>query len=356
MSKLRPGTPERRRHQRIEAAIVTLAALVVETAIALGLGFAPGLWLLWLVAHLLTSAALGFWLHMVRRRRRALRYPTLLVVAVVTLGLAGAIGAAFASLGQRVYRSEARSFQSWYFTLFPERTERKSRAWYDLARTLGDDEGAVVESFGDLIRFGDVDQKLAIIALLARRFEPRFAPVLKTALSDPDASVRVQAATAAAHIEDAFVERWISARRTAEARKNDPEAAIKLARLVDDYAFAGILDERREAELRAEAEDAYRSALEIAPANNAARLGLGRLLIRCERPEEALLEMEPLARDPSPDAAAWLMEAMFRLRRFDALRELCARLDAASLPDRLAAAVALWRPEAPLEADERAAA
>ena len=337
----------RRRAQRREAAAATLATLVVEALLTFAFVAWPAFGWLAVLGHVATSALLLWW--GLKRRRRAQRYPALLAISTTALGLAGAVGATFASLAQRAYRSEARSFQTWYFNLFPPRTQRKARAWYDLSRALGDDDVGGVESFADLIRFGDIDQKLAIVALIARRFEPRFAPVLHAALQDPDASVRVQAATAAAHIENDFVDRWVKAKRRADARTGDAEAQGDLARLLDDYAFAGILDERRESELRAAAEACYREALARDPDNVANRLGFGRLQIRLGRHVEALQTLLPLSRDPSPEAAGWIIEALFRMGRFDELRRFCGRLDVDALPERLAAAVSLWRP-APLPA------
>ena len=115
--------------------------------------------------------------------------------------------------------------------------------------------------------------------------------------------------------------------------------------MLDEYAFAGILDERREAELRREAETAYREALILNPSVEDIRLDLGRLLIRQDRVAEALEELSPLAGAPSPDAAAWLMEALFRLGRYDDLRRLSTRLDANAMPDRLKNALMLWQPD-----------
>ena len=196
MTGTRPGVVNRRRRQRLEMAFAATAAVVVEIIVAVGVTFWSGGWPIWLLLHLVTSGLLIWWVRGLAARRHALRYPTLLAISVTTLGLAGALGAGFAYLAQRAYRSEARSFQTWYFTLFPPRAQRKATTWYDLSKALGDENAGAVESFADLIRFGDIDQKLAIVALLARRFEPRFAPVLKAALQDPDATVRVQAATA----------------------------------------------------------------------------------------------------------------------------------------------------------------
>lgn len=332
-----------RRAQKQETAVAATLAILAEGLLTAGVAYLPALWLLWLLGHVVVSALVILWAKRMRRRKRARRFPALLAIGVSTLGLAGALGVMFSALGQQAYRSEARSFQVWYYTLFPPRTRRTARAWYDLSQALGDEGAGGVESFTDLIRYGEIDQKLAIVALLARRFDPRFAPALLAALNDPDPTVRVQAATAAAHIEDQFVERWVTAQRQADARGQDPVSRLALAELVDAYAFTGILDERREAELRREAEQHYAAVIAIDPAHGRARQLLGRLLLRTNRPADALAVLEPLMPSPSPEAAGWLMEALFSLGRFDDLRRLVENAPVGVLPARLEDAAGLWR-------------
>lgn len=350
-----------RRAQKQETVLAGLLSILAEGLLTLGVASMPALWPVWLLGHVVVSAILIFWAHRMRRRRRARRFPALLAICTATLGLAGAIGVMFAALGQRAYRSEARSFQVWYYTLFPPRTQRTARAWYDLSQALGDEDSGGVESFTDLIRYGEIDQKLAVVALLARRFDPRFAPALHAALNDPDPTVRVQAATAAAHIEDDFVDRWVVSKRRADARKSDPAAQMELAELLDACAFTDILDERREAELRREAESQYRRVIEIEPRHARAHMLLGRLLLRTDRPRDALAVLRPLEADLSPEAAGWLMEALFQLGQFDELKRVINEAPDGVLPDRLAASAALWHgdlppaPHKPAPAQEAAA-
>lgn len=336
-----------RRAQKQETFLAGVLCIVAEGLLTLGVAYFPGLWMVWLLGHVIVSAIVIFWAHRMRRRRRARRFPALLAICTTTLGLAGAIGVMFAALGQRAYRSEARSFQVWYYTLFPPRTQRTARAWYDLSQALGDEDSGGVESFTDLIRYGEIDQKLAVVALLARRFDPRFAPALHAALNDPDPTVRVQAATAAAHIEDDFVERWVASKRRADARKGDAAAQMELAELLDAYAFTDILDERREAELRREAEAQYRRVIELEPRHARAHMLLGRLLLRTDRPADALAALRPLEVDLSPEAAGWLMEALFQLGQFDELKRVINEAPEGALPERLEASAALWNEDRP---------
>ena len=60
-------------------------------------------------------------------------------------------------------------------------------------------------SFRDILAFGSFQDKQAALAIITRRFTPPLAPALRMALNDPDAAIRVQAATAAARIEDLFL-------------------------------------------------------------------------------------------------------------------------------------------------------
>nr|WP_246513141.1 tetratricopeptide repeat protein [Azospirillum picis] len=196
---------------------------------------------------------------------------------------------------------------------------------------------------------GTPPQKQAVIALVARHFRPAFTPALKAGLADADPSVRVQAATATARVEHEFNERWLSLDAAAQSGHDDPEALAALARHLDDYAFCGLLDTNREAEIREKALDGYRRALDLSPDEDGLRLDLGRLLLRCGLPSEAAERLEPLV-DSTGDARVlfWYAESLFRLGRFAELRALQSRRpellgDETALPDTLRDVFALWR-------------
>ena len=74
---------------------------------------------------------------------------------------------------------------------------------------MGQEEFGIshVEPFNDILSGGSVVQKQLALAKIARYFRPNLAPLLLQAIHDPDAAVRVQAATAMARIERDFMKR-----------------------------------------------------------------------------------------------------------------------------------------------------
>src|SRR3546814_9387486 len=64
-----------------------------------------------------------------------------------------------------------------------------------------------IDSFTDVMRYGTIEQKRAVLMLLARRFRPEFAPALKLALPHANPAIRVPPPTATAEIESGFTDR-----------------------------------------------------------------------------------------------------------------------------------------------------
>jgi len=159
-------------------------------------------------------------------------------------------------------------------------------------------------------------------ALLTRDFRPEGAPALQSARSDSNPAVRVQAATAAASIENAFLEKAMEMEQAAKADPGNEEAQLSVARHFDNYAFSGILDGDRQGENRRKAEECYRNALALNPTLGDALLGVGRLMVRTGRLDEAARWFEAgFARGViRPSEIAWYMEAVFKLGDFDRLR------------------------------------
>ena len=334
----------------LDAAVVAFA--VSELPYALPLGAA---------LHLALCGLVGLWVRGLARRGRDLRLAGLLLVTMVPLGPVGAACTVVTAAMLVLFGRYATGFQDWYLSLFPDSETGPARELYELIVTGRENAHlAAGDSFTDVMWIGSPQQKQAVIALVARHFRPAFTPALKAGLADADPSVRVQAATATARVEHEFNERWLALDHAARDRAEDPDALAALARHLDDYAFCGLLDANREAEIREKALEGYRRSLELAPDDDGIRLDLGRLLLRCGLAAEAAARLEPLV-DRTPDRRIlyWYAESLFRLSRFAELRALPGRRpdllgDEAALPDTLRDVFALWRddpPSAPPEAD-----
>jgi thioredoxin-like negative regulator of GroEL len=204
---------------------------------------------------------------------------------------------------------------------------------------------------------GSIEQKRAVLMLLARRFRPEFAPALKLALQDANPAIRVQAATATAEIESGFTDRTLELEAAARAAPDDFDTQLALARHYDAYAFCGLLDSAREHAGRRSALRYYGAALKLQPQNGDIRMAICRILVREGRHADAVDWLgQRLDQERSSRAiVGWYLECLFHLGRFAEVRGVAARFRGLLLDadedDRLRQSAALW-----LAAGERAAA
>ncbi len=336
-----------------ELALVGLAAAGAEAG-AVAVATLP-------VAHPLAAAValhgvvcvlLALWVRWRARRGLDLRLAGLMLVTTPVLGLLGPVCTLAAAALHALFRRYATGFQDWYLSLFPESEIEPAQELYELIVSGRETAHlAAGESFTDVMSVGSPQQKQAVIALVARHFRPAFTPALKAGLADADPSVRVQAATATARVEHEFNERWLALDHAVQSHPDDVPTRAALARHLDDYAFCGLLDSNREAEIREKALDGYRRCLDLAPDDDDIRHDLGRLLLRCGLAGEAAERLEPLI-DRSADRRIlfWYAESLFRLGRYAELRALPQRRPdhlgaGVALPDTLRDVFALWRDE-----------
>jgi hypothetical protein len=164
------------------------------------------------------------------------------------------------------------------------------------------------------------------IAKIARYFRPAFAPLLLQAARDKNAAVRVQAATALAKIERDFMARYIRLENELRDLPDHNPAKLELAELYDDYAHANLLDDNNRQSLRFKAIGIYEACLALSDDPDW-RLRLARLYLRENRPEKTCEWLQPLVDQPEPPRGAmfWYMEALFKLKKFDELRQLAGR-------------------------------
>ncbi|MBN9524630.1 MAG: hypothetical protein J0H82_00425 [Alphaproteobacteria bacterium] len=312
----------------VAAAVVEtiLLALLVHKVVGLGLFGAT---------HCAVVLAMAGWCRL--NRTRSAVACLLCLAATTTMAAPGAWGALGAGLALLLFRRRATSFEDWYASLFP--TEAESRALALYRRLEAGQEGVAASSsltaFVDILRLGTPEQKEAVVTILSRNFRPAFAPALRLALQDAVPSVRVQAATAAAEIENDFLARSIALRREIEARPDDVEAHVQLASFYDDYSYSGMLDPLREEENRRLALVHYREALKRRPGDLALEAAVGRCLVRSGDVARAERWIARSLRRGLDDRAlfVWYLDCLFALRRFDELRDLIGKNQAILLGD-----------------------
>lgn len=283
-------------------------------------------WPMAIVLHLCAIAWVGAFVVLCIRRDTGVRGAVVLLIAEAALGPLGCAGTVLMLCLFFVFKHKARSFLAWYLDLFPPEQKTLGQDLFDKLVTgrAREEDSESVAAFADLLDHGTPQQKQVILALLARNFQPVFAPVLRRAMNDTDSTVRVMAATAVAKIENEFLKHAMSMRHECQRRPHDRAAWLAMARLHDDYAFTGLLDIDREHENRTLAEEAFRHCIDIMPTDVASWLALGRLCLREGRVDEAIAAFTETARiEPRrADVVAWLMEARFRQGDFAAVRRL----------------------------------
>jgi polysaccharide biosynthesis protein PelE len=202
---------------------------------------------------------------------------------------------------------------------------------------------AGLASFRDILALGSFLDKQAALAILTRRFTPPLAPALRLALNDPDAAIRVQAATAAARIEDLFLAGLAQyAARVAE-RPDDPDCRLALARHLLGHAEAGLCPPERAAADLEQALSHLRQAVALAPLRRDIRLAIAKVQLRRRDPREATRHLESLMEPLSADEILTYGEALHQISGWAELRRLfrSARVRT-DLPVQLGRMAALW--------------
>jgi hypothetical protein len=306
--------------------------LMVEFALVWGVwsGVSPLHWAL--CGHVLLIGLLSGYTVWRSRNGHDVRIEAWLCWFTLTLGPLGPIATFALLLMTNAFGRVAKPFEEWYASLFPEEDTNASERLYQ--RLMSGREDAIAEgsvgSLTDVLFTGNTRAKQAVVALLARRFRSDFAPALQMALNDPEASIRVQAATAASAIEERFHAQRLELEETARQHKGDRVSMLDLARHMDEYAYAGVLDADRQLATMTAALDSYRAArgYDAAPdapetdGDQAIDIAIGRLLLRLDRIEEAADHLAALSQtSPDPRPTLWHVECLYRLRRFDALRK-----------------------------------
>jgi hypothetical protein len=177
-------------------------------------------------------------------------------------------------------------------------------------------------SFRDVLALGSFQDKQTALAIITRRFTPQLGPALRMALHDPDAAVRVQAATAAARIEDLFLAG--AARYTAHVAEhpNDPDCRLALARHLLGHAEAGLCPPERAAADLEQALLHLRQAVALAPLRRDIRLTIAKVQLHRRDPQEAARHLEALMEPMSADEVMTYAEALYRISRWQELRRL----------------------------------
>ncbi len=183
-----------------------------------------------LALHFVVVALLGLWTLHQHRSDRDLRLPFLLMVSTTTLGPLGPLGTMM-SVGLAIwFARDPVSVEEWYAGIFPAEELEADLELDRVARTVqGAEAKGNITPFVEIMRFGNVRQKQALIALITKHYRPAFAPVLNQALQDPSNAVRVHAATAISKIEADFLDQSLKLQERARQSGDEAEPILALA-------------------------------------------------------------------------------------------------------------------------------
>jgi tetratricopeptide (TPR) repeat protein len=311
----------------ISTLLLSVIAFVVEFILFVWVakGTFPVLFVVLL--HVVVTAVLAFMARGAVALGRLAQGPILLAMAVGVMGPFGAAGMVIASLIRTVMRP--RTFNEWFAYMFPEDHITEGEKLADYLERYEQDalpEYSVVP-FREILQLGTVRQKQDMLGILSRHFQPSFMPALKLALKDENNSVRIQAATAMASVENRFMQRLMFLEGLRETHGNDPRLHYALAQLHDEHAYAGLTSVDSETESRKLALEHYLKYLEREPNDASAALAVGRLYARGGQDDKAIEWLESCIKRSiqNPAMVLWLMESYFRKNRFKALGELARR-------------------------------
>jgi len=337
---------------RIQFAVVLLITLLLESLLLVAtVGKFLSIWQTALL-HTIVVVLLLFWQQKIFRcPEKGQRMSYLLLVATAAFGLIGVLGTLL-TLGLHAwYWRTTTSFEEWYAGLFPrERRDEASELAVSLEAHNKLSGVRAPDSFHDIIANGTSQQKRDAIVLMTKYFRPEFAPALRSALLDYDNSIRVMAASSIAQTESEFLEKTIRIDKAIASSPDDIDMLLQQARIYDDYAFTGLLEQDREEASREKARQIYHRIIALQPQNYTAALALGRLLIRGGEVEKAADRFQQILQFQSsdPQLVIWYAECLYKLGRFQELRELLQENGAAFIDGpgkqrpRISEAVQMW--------------
>lgn len=281
----------------------------------------------------------------------------LVALGIFTLGPLGLLGSLVAWLLKRRHdRRGVAQDARWLSMMSPSPTE----GWKKHGREhlLPQEDPAIraaledqpsVGSFSDILSHGSVTQRQAVVSAIAARYQPSFAPSLQRALRDPDTTVRMMAAAAIERLETRHLEASMAFESAWAQAPEDPMAALRLAQHYDAYANSGLIDAVRTRRALERALEMYQLAGERRPDDPLIAQSVLRVLTRLHREEDALQSFGPILEAGAAPAtmSSWLLECLFRRRRYTELRQHARALmgrerDFDTLTTQAQQAVGLW--------------
>ncbi len=242
------------------------------------------------------------------------------------LGPFGMVSAVMAGLLSACFVNDSAHTKALLAVLLPALKEspiteaaRRLRAGLDRV-----DEGTTPIPFFDLMAYGSIEQKRAVIGATLRYFSPELTSVLRLGLKDETNSVRVLAATALVTLEEKYHARFVILQKEIACYPDDRELIGLYAKHCEAFAFSNLLGEERAAKMREHAIYAYLELIKDQEPSLEMSLSLAHLYLTDGQPEKALacLSSWIAEKEPATDVILFYGEALYALNRYDELRKL----------------------------------
>lgn len=217
-----------------------------------------------LAVHALVVVALAARCRPVVRAGGDAGTPALLAIAVAVAGPFGALGGMaidWLSVQGQEHRDR---LQRWYDRIsLSVDTDEVTKLSDHISAGRGMDLGsAAPPPFMRLLEHGTVQEKQAVLGLVARRFHPRYLAALQTALVSDEPAIRVQAAAVAARVRTSLseeVERRLAELATVTAPADMLAISDELARCAE----SGLLEEKQRQRAEVSSRAARVRAIEV---------------------------------------------------------------------------------------------
>lgn len=276
--------------------------------------------------HLGVVVTLALWTGLSRHAGQGRQLAYLLTLFTTVLGPLGTSGTLVTAGLYYWFKRSATPFSEWYESLFPDFEYKEIKKIYDKAvdqRNFHANKNPVIP-FIDVLHYGTIQQKQAMIVLLIENHHGKFANVLRKALEDSDGSVRVLAAKGMTKIEQHFLDLNMELEKRYTDKKISDSKFLKTQILNDDeYLYSGILDEIRAREVRLRSLETCKKYLLLHPEDLDVRFILGRIFLRNGQNQKAADWFEECIQKGfiSPKIYAWHFECIYRMGQFKKLRE-----------------------------------
>ncbi len=189
-----------------------------------------------------------------------------------------------------------------------------------------------IEPFVDILKRGDIELKKGVISKLADIANPISIKLLKLALSNIDAEVRLMASKALSGLEEEMLDDILTTQIAAERDHKNVTAQNELGHMLYRYANVGLLDQATQKFYFEKSIHAYLSSLQVNSKQEDILMLVGEILLFVQNYSKAeeifrrVLELKP----GDPDAQLNLCNALLGIRDFKRLSQECSDLEAVS--------------------------